>query len=150
MPLLKSTSMWKSVPLIVTSIGSFCTMPPVSVASQSSWKLIQGTIKCFLDMTWLFQPGLGSIPFFHFNSNYNSIRFNCNYNYNSTTHNKFQFQLRFQKFQFLLKYWPVDVFLEIGYNYDNMVNVCRIIIVNTISLKSLLLHCIMVDPISIA
>ena len=42
-------------------------------------------------------PGLGSIPFFQFNSNSNSVIFNSNSN--STTHNKFQFQFQFQ-FQF--------------------------------------------------
>ena len=69
--------MWKCVPFVVTSIGSFCTMPPVSLASQISWKRIQGTIKSFLDMTQLFQPGLKSIPF--------SIQFQFQFRFSAKT-----------------------------------------------------------------
>ena len=76
--------------------------------------------------------GLGSIPFFQFNSNSNSVIFNSNSNSNSTTHNKFQFQFQFQfqtfQFQFQFQFrrikiqsqflkWPLDVFLEIYYDY---------------------------------
>ena len=51
-------------------------------------------------------PGLGSIPFFQFNSNSNSVIFNSNSNSNSTTHNKFQFQFQFQfrRFQFQFQF----------------------------------------------
>ena len=52
----------------------------------------------------LAQAGLGSIPFFQFNSNSNSVIFNSNSN--STTHNKFQFQFQFQfrRFQFQFQF----------------------------------------------
>ena len=46
--------------------------------------------------------GLGSIPFFQFNSN--SVIFNSNSNSNSTTHNKFQFQFQFRRFQFQFQF----------------------------------------------
>ena len=48
--------------------------------------------------------GLGSIPFFQFNSNSNSVIFNSNSN--STTHKKFQFQFQFQfqRFQFQFQF----------------------------------------------
>ena len=67
-------------------------------------------------------PGLGSIPFFQFNSN--SIIFNSNSN--STTHNKFQFQFRRFQFQFQFRRFEIPVSsvremtcwcLEIDYNY---------------------------------
>ena len=50
--------------------------------------------------------GLGSIPFFQFNSNSNSVIFNSNSNSNSTTHKKFQFQFQFQfqRFQFQFQF----------------------------------------------
>ena len=68
------------------------------------------------------ETGLGSIPFFQFNSN--SI---------STTHNKLQFQFQFQRFQFQFQcrrfqiqsqfqLWPVNVFLEIDYDYNTQWN----------------------------
>ena len=94
--------------------------------------------------------GLGSIPFFQFNSNSNSVIFNSNSNSNSTTHNKFQFQFQFQTFQFQFQFqfrrikiqsqfltWPFDVFLEIYYDFNNKVHVYKIIVINTISLISL-------------
>ena len=54
----------------------------------------------------LCHSGLGSIPFFQFNSNSNSVIFNSNSNSNSTTHNKFQFQFQFQfrRFQFQFQF----------------------------------------------
>ena len=104
-------------------------------------------ILCIFDML---ETGLGSIPFFQFNSN--SYIFNSNSNSNSTTYNKFQFQFQFQRFQFQFQFqfqrfqiqpqfqkWPVEVFREIDYNYDNKVHVAvyKIIVINTISLISL-------------
>ena len=50
------------------------------------------------------ETGLGSIPFFQFNSNSNSVIFNSNSNSNSTTHNKFQFQFQFRRFQFQFQF----------------------------------------------
>ena len=49
-----------------------------------------------------YKSGLGSIPFFQFNSNSNSVIFN--YNSNSTTDNKFQFQFQFRRFQFQFQF----------------------------------------------
>ena len=117
--------------------------------------------------------GLGSIPFFQFNSNSNSVIFNSNSNSNSTTHNKFQFQFQFQfqRFQFQFQFqfqfrrfqiqpqpqkWPVEVFREIDYNYNSKVYVVvyKIIVINTISLISLVkwfwIHGIMADVIPVA
>ena len=97
---------------------------------------------------WVQWAGLGSIPFFQFNSN--SVIFNSNSN--STTHNKFQFQFQFQRFQFQFQFqfwrfqiqpqlqkWPVEVFREIDYNYNSKVYVVvyKIIVINTFSLISL-------------
>ena len=59
------------------------------------------------DVTWMeMRSGLGSIPFFQFNSNSNSVIFNSNSNSNSTTRNKFQFQFQFQfqRFQFQFQF----------------------------------------------
>ena len=94
--------------------------------------------------------GLGSIPFFQFNSNSNSVIFNSNSNSNSTTHKKFQFQFQFQfqrfqfQFQFQFQRFQIPaisilemtfgVFFEIDYNYINKVHVYKIIVINTISL----------------
>ena len=89
--------------------------------------------------------GLGSIPFFQFNSN--SVIFNSN----STTHKKFQFQFQFQfqrfQFQFQFRRFQIPAisilemtfgaFFEIDYNYTNKVHVYKIIVINTISLISL-------------
>ena len=107
------------------------------------------------------------IPFFQFNSNSNSVIFNSN----STTHNKFQFQFQFQfqRFQFQFQFqfrrfqiqpqlqkWPVEVFLETDYNYNSKVYVVvyKIIVINTISLISLVkwlwIHGIMGDVIPVA
>ena len=63
-----------------------------------------------------------------FNSNSNSRDFNSNSNSNSRDFKSRQSQ--FQK-------WPVDVFLEIDYNYINNIHVYKIIVINTISLISL-------------
>ena len=96
-------------------------------------------------------PGLGSIPFFQFNSNSNSVIFNSNSNSNPTTHKKFQFQFQFQRFQFQFQFqfrrfqipaisnleMTFDAFFEIDYNYTNKVHVYKIIVINTISLISL-------------
>ena len=62
------------------------------------------------------------------NSNSNSRDFNSNSNSNSRDFKSRQSQ--FQK-------WPVDVFLEIDYNYTYNVHVYKIIVINTISLISL-------------
>ena len=86
--------------------------------------------------------GLGSIPFFQFNSNSSIL------NSNSTAPNKFQFQFQFQTFQFQFQFrriqiqsqfqkWPVDVFVEIDFDYNNKVHVYKIIVINTISLISI-------------
>ena len=107
-----------------------------------------------------------AIPFFQFNSNSNSVIFNSISNSNSTTHKKFQFQFQFQRFQFQFQFrrfqilaisileMTFDVFFEIDYNYTNKLHVYKIIVINTISLISLVkwlwLHGIMmVDAISI-
>ena len=116
-----------------------------------------------------FGTGLGSIPFFQFNSNSNSMIFNSNSNSNSTAHNKFQFQFQFQRFQFQFQFqfrrfqiqpqlqkWPVEVFHEIDYNYNSKVYVVvyKIIVIKTISLISLVkwlwIHGIMADVIPVA
>ena len=82
---------------------------------------------------------------FNSNSNSNSGDFNSNSNSNS---GDFKIQPQLQK-------WPVEVFHEIDYNYNNKVYVAvyKIIVINTISLicpvKWLWLHGIMVDPIPI-
>ena len=93
--------------------------------------------------------GLGSIPFFRFNSNSNSVIFNSNSNSNSTTHKKFQFQFQFQRFQFQFQFRRFQIpaisilemtfgaFFAIDYNYTNKVHVYKIIVINTISLISL-------------
>ena len=96
---------------------------------------------------------LGSIQFFQFNSNSNSVIFNSNSNSNSTTPNKFQFQFLFQfrtfQFQFQFQFrriqlqsqlqkWHVDVFVEIDCDYNNKVRVYKIIVINNISLISLI------------
>ena len=65
---------------------------------------------------------------FNSNSNSNSGDFNSNSNSNSRDFKSRQYQ--FQKS-------PVDVFLEIDYNYTNNVHVYKIIVINTISLISL-------------
>ena len=59
-----------------------------------------------MGMRTMWAPGLGSIPFFQFNSNSNSVIFNSNSNSNSITHNKFQFQFQFQfrRFQFQFQF----------------------------------------------
>ena len=65
---------------------------------------------------------------FNSNSNSNSGDFNSNSNSNSRDFKSRQSQ--FQK-------WPVDIFLEIYYNYTNNVHVYKIIVINTISFISL-------------
>ena len=122
------------------------------------------TESMFINCIHISLSGLGSIPFFQFNSN--SVIFNSNSN--STTHKKFQFQFQFQRFQFQFQFqfrrfqilaisileMTFDVFFEIDYNYTNKLHVYKIIVINTISLISLVkwlwLHGIMmVDAISI-
>ena len=61
-----------------------------------------------------------------FNSNSNSGNFNSNSNSGDFKSRQFQFWK-----------WPVDVFLEIDYNYTNKVHAYKIIGINTISLISL-------------
>ena len=61
-----------------------------------------------------------------FNSNSNSGDFNSNSNSRDFKSRQSQFQK-----------WPVDVFLEIYYNYTNNVHVYKIIVINTISFISL-------------
>ena len=65
---------------------------------------------------------------FNSNSNSNSRDFNSNSNSNSGDFKSRQSQ--FWK-------WPVHVFLEIDYNYTNKVHAYKIIVINTISLISL-------------
>ena len=91
---------------------------------------------------WCLFAGLGSIPFFQFNSN--SVISNSN----STTHKKFQFQFQFRRFQFQFQFrrfqiqpqfqkWPFEVFCEIHYNHNNKVAVYKIIVIDAISLIAL-------------
>ena len=91
--------------------------------------------------------GWGQFNFFQFNSNSNSVIFNSNSNSNSTTHNKFQFQFQFWWFQFRFQFrrfqipqsqfwkWPVDVLIP--WNYTSKVHAYKIIVIDTISLISL-------------
>ena len=81
----------------------------LTFATVSTWKQQEGQILIELRFTRLrhcstmlrcYWPGLGSIPFFQFNSN--SVIFNSNSN--STTRNKFQFQFQFQRFQFQFQF----------------------------------------------
>ena len=65
---------------------------------------------------------------FNSNSNSNSGYFNSNSNSNSGDFKSRQSQ--FWK-------WPIDVFFEIDYNYTNKVHTCKIIVINTIILISL-------------
>ena len=61
-----------------------------------------------------------------FNSNSNSGDFNSNSNSGDFKSRQSQFWK-----------WPIDVFLEIDYNYTKKVHVYKIIVINTISLISL-------------
>ena len=69
-----------------------------------TWQLDRWWQVCSLHPHSVIHSGLGSIPFFQFNSNSNSVIFNSNSN--STTHNKFQFQFQFQfqRFQFQFQF----------------------------------------------
>ena len=71
---------------------------------QQTWFSLVLVMACHLfsaDRLSKSMPGLGSIPFFQFNSN--SVIFNSNSN--STIHNKFKFQFRTFQFQFLFRNW---------------------------------------------
>ena len=65
----------------------------------------------------MFSAGLGSIPFFQFNSNSNSVIFNSNSNSNSRDSNSNSNSGDLKSRQAQLEKWPVDVSLEIDYNY---------------------------------
>ena len=132
--------------------------------SRAHQRHVDGLVKDFsifsvLAMEILLSPGLGSIPFIQFNS----VIFNSNSNSNSTTHNKFQFQFQFQfqRFQFQFQFQfqrfqiPAISILEmtcwclpwIDYNYTNKVHVYKIIVINTISLMSLVKWLYSGDPL---
>ena len=89
---------------------------------------------------------VGSIPFFQFNSNFFNLfsipipipllklSFNSNSNSRDFNSNSNSGDFKSRKSQF--QKWPVDVFLEIDYNYTNKVHVYKIIVINIISLIS--------------
>ena len=85
--------------------------------------------------------GLGSIPFFQFNfnsinSNSNSnpvlaISFNCNSNSGDSNSNSNSGDLKSRQAQF--EKWPVDVFLEIDYNYTKYMCIKLLILIPSVS-----------------
>ena len=147
-----------SIPELELQVKRYCTVPYCDICFQLNWYScpIIGRPQCpvfstFASRAHVGLAGLGSIPFFQFNSNSNSVIFNSNSNSNSTTHNtgkfQFQFQFQFPTFQFQFQFrriqiqsqfqkWAFDVFLEIYYDYNNKVHVYKIIVINTISLIS--------------